>query len=138
MGKNSYTATELKLIDVMKESAGRQERQRAEMKAALAEAVQEWLATLDEQARTTFFAAIESATSMTVARKIVKHPDRPDAVDALVAEAREKETQQREVERMQRLRDAEGRDLARLAALKAKYEAAGEGEATTSVKRTKD
>lgn len=138
MSKNSYTATELKLIDMMKESAGREERQRAEIKGALADAVEEWLATLDEQERTNFFAAIEAATSLTVARKIAKHPDRPDAVDALVADVREKEAQQKDSQRMQRLKDAEVRVLAKLAALKSKYEAVGEEAVATSMKRTKD
>ena len=138
MSKNSYTATELKLIDVMKESAGREERQRAEIKGALVDAVQEWLATLGEQERTNFFAAIEAATSLTVARKIARHPDRPDAADALVAGVREKEAQHKDSQRMQRLKDAEVRDLAKLAALKARYEAAGEEAAVASMNRTKD
>lgn len=51
--------------------------------AGVQRGIREWLVTLDEQGRTTFFAAVESATSLTVARKIARHPDRPDAVDAL-------------------------------------------------------
>ena len=120
----------------MAESAARDERQRAEIKAALAEATNDWLATLNDQGRTTFFAAIEGAASLTVARKLAKHPDRPEAVDVLVAEAREKESQQKEVEREQRLKDAEARDLARLAALKEKYEGVALGKTTLSMKHT--
>ena len=120
----------------MAESAARDERQRAEIKAALAEATNDWLATLDDQGRTTFFAAIEGATSLTVARKVTKHPDRPEAVDALMADARENEAQQKEAERKQRLKDAEARDQARLAALKKKYEGAAVGKATPSTTHT--
>lgn len=72
-----------------------------------------------------------------VARKIAKHPDRPKTVDALVADVRQKEFQQKETLRMRRLKDAEVRDLAKLAAPKIRYEIVGE-EAATSMKRTKD
>lgn len=91
----------------MAESAARDERQRAEIKEALAAAANDWLSTLDDQGRTTFFAAIEGGTSLTDARKLAKHPNRPEAVDALVVRAREKESQQKEAEREQRLKDAE-------------------------------
>lgn len=122
MGKNTTAATADRLMQLLIESAAREERQRAEIHAALADATQEWLATLDEQKRTDFFAAIEAAASSTVTKKLAKHPDRPIEVEALVAKAREAEVRQKDAERQRKLDAAEERDLARLAALKEKYE----------------
>ena len=136
MSKSRTTETTRKLMDMLAESAARDERQRAEIKAALAEATSDWLATLNDQGRTTFFAVIEGAASLSVVRKVTRHPDRPEAVDALVVGAREKQAQQKEEERKQRLKDAEARDLARLAALKEKYEGAALGTAASSAKQS--
>lgn len=136
MSKTNTTETTRKLMSMLAESAARGERLRAEINEALAAATNEWLAILNDQGRTNFFAAIEAATSLTVARKLAKHPDRPEAVDALVAAARQKEAAHKEVERKQRQEEAEARDLVRLAALKEKYEGANWGKATTSGKQT--
>lgn len=118
-----------RLVSTIACEARKDALQLQEINRAIAEALQPWLAGLDEPTRIKFFAALETSSSVAVARKIERHPMRPAAVTPLVEAAREEAERQKEAQKAEDARLRKERDMAKLAELKKMYESKAPEEA---------
>lgn len=109
-----------------------------EINAAIGAAVQQWLKIADEPARVKFFADIEISVSEAVARKIERHPLRPDAAAPIVAEARKEADAQNEARKAEAARAKRERDLQRFNKLKSVFEAETPAAPVKAPKTTAD